>query len=34
MKSKNINIINFYLFANRLKEKERQGWIEMSISKD
>lgn len=31
---KNINIINFYLFANKLKEKVRQGWIEMSISKE
>lgn len=34
MKNKSKNIINFYLFANRLKEKIRQGWIEVSISKE
>ncbi len=31
---KNSNIINFYLFANKLKEKVRNGWIEMSINKE
>lgn len=28
------NIINFYLLANRLKEKVRTGWIEIGIEKD
>ncbi len=32
--NKNNNIINFYLLANKLKEKVRQGWIEMNISKE
>ncbi len=31
---KNNNIINFYLFANSLKEKVRTGWIEMDINKE
>lgn len=30
----NENIINFYLIANRLKEKIRTGWIEVGISCD
>ena len=28
------NIINFYLLANKLKEKVRTGWIEIGIEKD
>lgn len=32
--NKNINIINFYLFANNLKEKVRTGWIEIGINKE
>ena len=28
----NENIIRFYLFANKLKEKVRTGWIEVEIS--
>lgn len=28
------NIINFYLIANKLKEKIRQGWVEVEINKD
>lgn len=30
----NENIIRFYLFANKLKEKVRTGWIEVEISSD
>lgn len=30
---KNLNIIKFYLYANKLKEKIRSGWIEISIEK-
>ena len=30
----NKNILNFYLFANRLKEKIRQGFVEMGIKKE
>ena len=30
----NENIINFYLIANKLKEKIRTGWIEVNISSD
>lgn len=32
--NKNNNIINFYLFANKLKEKVRKGWQEMEINKE
>ena len=28
------NIINFYLFANKLKEKVRTGFIEIGINKE
>ena len=30
----NENIIRFYLFANKLKEKVRTGWIEVEISSE
>ena len=32
--SKTSNIINFYILANKLKEKIRTGWIEVKINKD
>lgn len=31
---KNNSIINFYLFANKLKEKVRTGWVEVGINKE
>lgn len=31
---KNLNIIKFYLYANKLKEKVRTGWIEIGIEKE
>lgn len=31
---KNNSIINFYLFANKLKEKVRTGWVEIGINKE
>lgn len=31
---KSKNIINFYLVANKLKNKIRQGWIDVEIDKD
>ena len=32
--SKTSNIINFYILANKLKEKIRTGWVEVKINKD
>ncbi len=32
--SKTVNIINFYILANKLKEKIRTGWIEVKINKN
>ncbi len=32
--SKTNNIINFYILANKLKEKIRTGWIEVKINKN
>ncbi len=32
--SKTGNIINFYILANKLKEKIRTGWVEVKINKD
>ena len=34
MENNNQNVIRFYLIANRLKEKIRNGWVEIKISKD
>lgn len=31
---KSINIINFYIWANRLKEKIRTGWIDIEVKKE
>ena len=33
-KEKANNIINFYMFANKLKYKIRTGWIEIGIKKE
>lgn len=33
-KEKANNIINFYMFANKLKYKIRTGWIEIGIKKN
>lgn len=32
--SKSSNIIDYYMFVNKLKSKVRTGWIEIEISKD